>query len=290
MPTVFLKCPIRLAVIAGLPHVPKGLGRRRRATALLALLSTLFLSGCGRSDSERPVLTVFAAASLADAAEEIARSFEAEHSAEIVHNFASSGALAQQLIHASRADVFLSASIKWMDALEQAGRLVPGSRGVFLSNQLVVVAPAGGAFAADGPERLCEMEFGYLCIGDPAHVPAGRYAKEWLEEVECGEGGSLWDAVEARVNPAPDVRAALFMVARSRDMLGIVYATDLKAQADALRAIHLVPPEEGPGIDYGAGQLIDSASPDLARAYLDFLESEAAGEIFKRHGFRLPKR
>lgn len=255
----------------------------RRAALLLALVC----AGCGDGADEKPVeLLVAVAASLTDVVQEVGDRFATDRDVEIVYNFAGSGALAQQLIAAPRADVFLSASEHWMDEVESAGLLVPGTRASLVSNSLVIIANRGSSLALDDAAGLCEAEFRYLSLGDPESVPAGRYARRWLETTPCPEGGDAWTAVRDRVAPAPDSRAALNQVLGSRELVGIVYRTDYIARAREVRLLHEAGDAEGPTIRFPVAVLSASRTPALAREFVDFLSSPAAARVFDRHGFR----
>ncbi len=251
----------------------------------LVTLSAL-LGACSKTPAPAPqALTLFVSASLTDVIREVGAAFKQTHEVELYYNFASSGALAQQLLAAPRADLYLSASQRWMDAVEAGGRLLDGTRRTLLSNTLVVIANRGTEVRLQSPADLEHLPFQYLSVGDPAHVPAGRYAKQWLASIPSGDGQSLWDKLAPRLSPAPDVRAALIQVEGSADALGIVYRTDYMARKDKVRRLYEVPPGQGPAIQYPAAILRASESPELAQAFLDFLGSPEAIALFEQHGF-----
>lgn len=248
----------------------------------LALLLSLLAGGCAPGGDARPEVVVFAAASLQDALQELREEYEAETGARVLFNFAGSSVLARQVVAAPGADLFLSASERWMDEVEAAGRLVPGSRRGLLSNRLVVVAHARSPFALEEPCALAGLPFRHLAVGDPESVPAGSYAREWLASVECG-GRTLWEAVRERVAPTPDVRAALALVLADPEIAGIVYETDQRAFADRTRVLHRV--TDGPDVRYSAARVAGGAAPEEARRFLRFLSGPRAAEVFARHGF-----
>lgn len=257
-------------------------------------LAVLCLVGCeeaGVAPSANPgaeaadTLTVFAAASLRDAIEEVGAAFGRERGVGVVGNYAGSGTLARQILAAPRADVFLSASPEWMDVVEEAGRIGEGTRRTFLSNSLALVGHPRSSWRVEAASDLADLSFAWLSIGDLEAVPAGAYAREWLESISAEEGNSLWATVEGRVAPAHDARAALTQVEGRRDVIGIVYLTDWEARRDRVRLLYRVPVEEGPAIRYCAGRLAASPSEKLAEQFLDFLSSGRAQEIFRRHGF-----
>lgn len=248
------------------------------------------LTGCGGGEGEPEAeageLLVFAAASLRDALEATRGAFEEAENAEITFSFAGSNVLAQQIEAAPRADVYFSASERWMDYVEERDLVDPGTRRTVLSNALVIVANARSPLTLDDPRALPELPFRFLSLGDPEAVPAGRYARQYLETLETAEG-SVWSAVQDRVAPAPDVRAALGLVEAEPDVVGVVYRTDA-AVSKQVRVLYEVPREEGPAISYSAAVLWGSGKKDLARRYLAHLQGPEASEELQRQGFIVP--
>ena len=257
---------------------------RMRFVGLLAIV--LLAVGCAASadapDSEQREVVVFAAASLRDVLEELGRSFEAKTGTRVLFNLAGSNELAQQIAAAPGADLFLSASDRWMDEVEHAGRLVPGTRRDLLSNRLVVVAHARSTLKMDTPCALATLPMQHLALGDPEAVPAGTYAREWLRSVECG-GRPLWDAVKDRVAPTPDVRAALGLALAEPAVPAIVYRTDQLAFAGRTRVLHEV--ADGPAIRYLLAQVQGGEAPEEARRFLEYLGGPEAARVFERRGF-----
>lgn len=230
-------------------------------------------------------MVIFAAASLSDAISEIGETFGAAHGVEMVYNFSASGALAQQIMAVSRADVFISANDRWMERVETTGRVVPGSRRKILGNALTVIRNPLGQFAMSEPDGFCEPEFSHLSIGDPAFVPAGEYAKAWLEAIPCASGGNAWQAVKTRLSPAPDVRAALGQVEGSADVVGIVYRTDVEAARGRVDVIYNVPATVGTLVVYSAALCEGRGDASLAAAFLEYFSSESVRRIIEEHGF-----
>ena len=158
--------------------------------------------GCSPDPGQPPQLMVFAAASLRDVMTEVGSRFEQQHGIHINYNFAGSTVLARQLLAAPRADLFISANRAWMRRLEQAGRIVFESHQLVLGNRLVVIVNHASALEGHPRELFCTPVFEHLSIGNPEAVPAGIYAREWLEKLPC-DGGSAWDALAGRIAPAP---------------------------------------------------------------------------------------
>ena len=250
--------------------------------AVCVVLSGVCSSACANTTE----LTVFAAASLTDVMNELAPAFEKANGVTIVFNFAGSNTLAQQIIAAPRADVFISASETWMDSVAKAGAIAPETRKSILSNTLVVVANPESSFSISKPEELPALGFKFLALGDPDAVPAGKYAKKWLSGIKCGSV-SAWDGVKERVSPAPDVRAALGQVEGRADVVGIVYMTDYASAKGRVRLLYAIPESAGIAISYPAAVLKEAPQPRLARAFLVYLASDKARAAFENHGFKV---
>jgi len=239
--------------------------------------------GAGRADADaESEIMVFAAASLREALEELGRAFQEETGTRVMFNFAGSNDLAHQIAATRGADLFLSASSAWMDTVHNAGRLVPQTRRDLLANSLVVVANSRDTSTMRDPCALAALPFRNLAIGDPEAVPAGTYARTWLRSVPCG-GTRLWDAVQARVAPTPDVRAALGLVLADPRVIGIVYRTDQRVFADRTRVLYEV--RGGPPIRFVLARLTEGADPPAAMRFYDYLAGPRGTEVFRRHGF-----
>lgn len=244
----------------------------RQAAALAFMLLTALPAAAGQ-------ITVFAAASLKTALDEVAGDFAATSGDKVTLSYAGSSALARQIALGAPADVFISANPKWMDWLEGEGMVEAGTRADILGNRLVLIGPAGAAPVAIGPgmdlaRRLGE---GWLAMALVDAVPAGLYGKAALQSL--GE----WDAVSGRVAQADNVRAALKLVALGEAAMGVVYATDAAAE-DAVEVLGVFPADSHPPIIYPAAAVAGRAGP-VARAFLAYLRGAEADAIFERHGF-----
>jgi molybdate transport system substrate-binding protein len=221
-------------------------------------------------------LLVFAAASLTDALREIGRAYESETGHRVLFNFGASSDLARQIRAGASADVFFSADCEQVDALVRAGLARAEERVVALSNALVVVVPAGPDGAAvSSPADLLRLT--RVAIAGPETVPAGVYARRWLESV------GLWKDLRDRVVPTLDVRAALAAVASRSVDAAIVYETDA-ALSSRVRIALEVPREAGPNVVYCLAPLA-SARKAAASGLVRFLLSPRAREVYRRLGF-----
>ena len=225
-------------------------------------------------------VTVFAAASLKTALDEIAAGWEAEtgHSATI--SYGGSPALAKQIIAAAPADVFLSASPEWMDAVQDAGLLRDGTRVDLLGNRLILVAHGAGAapVTLETETDLAGMlAGGKLSMAMVDSVPAGQYGREALTAL------GLWDSVAESVAQSENVRMALQLVALGEAPLGIVYASDAVAEP-GVSVIATFPEASHSPIIYPGAVIASSTAPE-AEAFLAYLSSAPARAIFKAQGF-----
>jgi molybdate transport system substrate-binding protein len=225
-------------------------------------------------------ITVFAASSLKESLEEIARGFSAETGHTVTLSFAASSALVRQIALGAPADLFVSASADWMDDLAARGLIDPATRVDLLSNRLVLIGPVTGATAQELTARTDltgMLADGRLAMALTEAVPAGIYAKAALQNLK------LWDSVEPFVAQTDSARAALALVSLRAAPLGIVYATDALAEPKVeIRAT--IPPDTHPEIVYPAA-LTATARGHSAARLLDYLSSPFADEVFARYGF-----
>ncbi len=189
---------------------------------------------CGfPTSSHAAQVTVFAAASLTDSLKEIAAAYEKQSGGRIVFNFAASGLLARQIEEGAPADIFFSADEAWADALETKGLLVKETRKNLLANSLVFVT-ASDIVGVQSPGDLTNAAVKRVALGDPKTVPAGTYAKVYLEK------SGLWRGIEAKVIPCVNVRAVLAAVESGNVDAGVVYKTDA-AISKKVRVVFEVP-------------------------------------------------
>jgi molybdate transport system substrate-binding protein len=219
-------------------------------------------------------LRVAAAASLAEAVTEVAAAYEDSHGTKVVPVFAGSNVLARQIEEGAPLDVFLSADEATMRALERE-KLVAGVAPL-LTNSLVVVVPADSTAKLAATAGLAG--FKRIAIGDPAAVPAGRYAKAWLTQA------GMWEILRPRCIGSENVRAALAAVEAENADAAIVYRTDAAISAK-VRIAWTAPVGEAPPVVYPAAVCTGSKRPEEARRFADFLKSPEAARIFVARGF-----
>lgn len=252
-----------------------------RASAALMVGWLALLPAAWAQDTS--VVTVFAAASMTNALQDLGDMFTRESAIPVRFSFASSAALARQIETGAPADLFVSADTDWMDYLQQHHLIQPASRHDLVGNELVLIAPATSTLElkiAPHFALAAALGRGRLAIGDPDSVPAGRYARQALDAL------GVWSSVEPRTVNAESVRAALAYVDRGEAALGIVYETDALIDKN-VRVVDVFPADTHAPIVYPAA-LTRSASPEADR-FLRFLRSPAASVIFKEYGFLTPK-
>jgi len=242
-------------------------------TALLALL----LSAASARATE---ILVFGAASLTDVLQELAGTYEKTTGDKLVFSFGASNALARQIQAGAPADLFLSADEEKMDSLEKSGLLLAGTRKSVLSNTLVVVVTTGSSLQISKPEDLATPRVRILALAEPQSVPAGIYAKKYLQSKK------LWDKVIDKVVPTENVRAALAAVEVGNADAGIVYKTDAGI-SKKVKIAYEVPRAESPKISYPFAVIAKTQHAEAARRLLTWLESAEALAVFQKYGFLL---
>ena len=225
--------------------------------------------------AEPPIL-VSAAISLSDALQEIAAAYEQAGHAPVRFNFAGSNVLARQIVNGAPADLFLSADQLQMDYAQQRGAIDSSTRIPLLRNRLAVVVPRGRATPVRDPKTLASVA--RLAIADPAAVPAGVYARQYL--VNAG----LWDDLQPKLLPLANVRAALVAAESGGADAAIVYDSDA-ATSQRVNTVFTVTGEHAPDIVYPAAIVSRSTQKASAAAFLAFLRSHGARLIFAKYRF-----
>ena len=249
---------------------------------LLAIV--LLVAGAGATPAiaraaDNAPLTVFAATSLKESFDEAAAAYQRATGTPVRVSYAASSALARQIAQGAPAQVFASADREWMDYLQQRGLVDAGSRHDLLGNRLVLVAARSGATAIDlsRPGAVAAaLGDGRLAIGQTSTVPAGKYGRAAMQSL------GQWSGVASRLAESESVRAALMLVARGETPLGIVYASDAKAEP-RVRVVATFPAASHPPIVYPVATT--RGAPASARGFIRWLSSPEARAIFERRGF-----
>ena len=229
--------------------------------------------------ADPPPVVVSAAVSLADVLQQLSNAYERRSGTRVVLNFGASNTLARQIAAGARVDLFVSADEAQMDAV--AVYIDRSSRMALVANQLAIAVPDDRPRRFSSARELAVPAIRRIAIGDPAAVPAGVYAKAYLEQL------GVWAAIAPKVLPAGSVRLALAAVENGAADAAIVYRTDIAAARRAREAL-VVPAGEGPRIVYPAAVVRGGHNGDGARRFLAFLASREAAEVFERAGFLRP--
>ncbi|WP_375412949.1 molybdate ABC transporter substrate-binding protein [uncultured Bradyrhizobium sp.] len=252
-----------------------------RLAVFFAALTVLFGSAHSPAPAQDRTLTVFAAASMKNALDDIDAAYTAKTGVKIVASYAASSALAKQIEQGAPADIFMSADTDWMDYAIGKRNISESTRVNLLGNAIVLVAPKDSSTdnvtIAQGFDLARLAGDGKIATGDVKAVPVGKYAKAALEKL------GAWTAAEPKFAMAESVRAALTLVARGEAVLGIVYSTDAKVEP-GVKVIGTFPADSHPAIIYPVAATT-IAKPEAAD-YLAFLRSSAAKTILEKYGFK----
>jgi len=245
--------------------------------ALSCFVSSSWVALAAEQDTHSTI-TVFAASSATKVVTDLAKKYEANHPVKIRLSFASSSVLARQIEQDAPCDVFLSADQIWMDYVSEKHKIQAESRRDIVGNRLVIVTPANKKLAVTFEQGFdfAGSFTGRLAMGDPAHVPAGIYAREALQHL------GWWNSLTNRLAPAENVRAALKLVELGEVDAGIVYFSDAKSSAKVMVAGQF-PENTHSAIRYPAALCV-KANPD-AKSFLDFVAAKEASSAWITAGF-----
>ncbi|MEQ1961859.1 molybdate ABC transporter substrate-binding protein [Xenorhabdus khoisanae] len=226
-------------------------------------------------------VTVFAAASLTNALDDIAAQYKKEKQGDIVASYASSSTLARQIEQGAPADIFISADQQWMNYVSGKQLIAENTRHTLLGNQLVLIAPKESKLEKIDINKETKWKSllagGRLAVGDPDHVPVGIYAKESLQYLKA------WDMVNPLMARTNNVRSSMALVERAEAPLGIVYGSDAVA-SKKVKVVGVFPPESHKPVEYPI-VIIKGHEKQAVRDFYDYLKTPEAAEIFKRYGF-----
>ncbi|KPD02113.1 molybdate ABC transporter substrate-binding protein [Moellerella wisconsensis] len=226
-------------------------------------------------------VTVFAAASLTNALNEIAAQYKQETNNQVVASYASSSTLARQIEQGAPANLFISADQQWMDYVIDKQLMVKNTRYTLLGNELVLIAPKTAKL--DNVEINQQTDWkklldgGRMAVGDPDHVPVGIYAKESLEKL------GAWDTVNPMLARTNNVRSGMALVERDEAPLGIVYGSDAVA-SDKVKVVGIFPADTHKPVEYPMA-IVKGQDNSATRQFYDYLKTPQAAVIFKQYGF-----
>lgn len=244
----------------------------------LRLPAAILLAVAATAGAWAAEISVFAAASLSDALKVLAAEHQRATGDTVRLNLAASSLLARQIKEGAPADLFFSADEAKMDDLAQAGLIDATSRRSLLGNRLVVVVPLDRPLALASAADLASPAVKHLALAETATVPAGIYAKAWLQKVKA------WDAVAARVVATENVRAALAAVESGNADAGIVYRTDALISKQVKIAFE-VSGLAAPAISYPVALVKGGKNPPGAAQFLARLTAAEGRAVFAQFGF-----
>src|ERR1700709_398673 len=252
-----------------------------RIAGIFAAFVILAGSAFTPAAAQDKTLTVFAAASMKNALDDIDAAYTAKTGVKIVASYAASSALAKQIEAGAPADIFASADTDWMDYAIGKKNINEPTRVNLLGNVIVLIAPKDSKIdnVAIGPgfDLSKLIGDGKIATADVKSVPVGKYAKASLQKL------GAWEAAEPKFAMTENVRAALALVARGEATLGIVYSTDAKVEP-GVKIVGTFPADSHPAIIYPVAATTTAKAE--AADYLTFLRSSAAKTILEKYGFK----
>lgn len=226
-------------------------------------------------------ITVFAAASLTNALNEISAQYKQEKQADVVASYASSSTLARQIEQGAPANLFISADQQWMNYAIDKHLMVENTRYTLLGNELVLIAPKDSKIEKVEINKQTDwkklLDGGRLAVGDPEHVPVGIYAKEALSYL------GAWDTVNPLLARTNNVRSGMALVERDEAPLGIVYGSDAVA-SQKVKVVGIFPADSHKPVEYPMA-IVKDQDNQATRDFYEYLKTPAASEVFKRYGF-----
>lgn len=264
------------------------MNRRRILTLIGTAVATLVVANTLPTVNSAPVvaqsnstLLVSAAASLKEALEEIKPLYQqSKPTTNINYNFGASGALQQQIEQGAPADIFISAAKKQVDALEEKGLLLTGTRAIIAKNRLVLVVPKD-VVGVTSFFNLKDAKIKKIAIGEPRSVPAGQYGEQVLQKL------GILPNVKSKLVYANNVRQVLASVESGNADAGLVYATDAKI-SNKVKVVVAADEKYHSAIIYPVAVLKSSKNADASKEFVQFLSSSQAKAVLKKYGFILP--
>jgi molybdate transport system substrate-binding protein len=230
-----------------------------------------------KQEEDSAEILVAAAASLQNAMEELEQLYKVTSpNVTLTFTFGSSGTLQQQIEQGAPVDVFMSAALKQMTALEEGGFILDGTKKELLENKVVLIVPKESDLGLSSFEDIVKAPI--IALGDPASVPVGQYSEEIFTSL------GILDQVKEKVTYAKDVTEVLTWVATGNADTGVVYATDAKSSDDVV-VVAEAPAGTTSKVLYPVAVVKDSKAQEAAKAFVEYLASEEAMEVFERYGF-----
>ncbi len=243
---------------------------------ILLIIISLLLPACQRKEQEEKELMVGAAASLKNVMERLKDSYEEKEGISLVFTYASSGTLEQQIRQGAPIDIFLSASDSQIKSLSADQYLLENTITELLENQVVLIVPSDSTLNLTGFEDIPRAL--KIAIGDPASVPAGKYA------IEVFEYYGLLDEVEKAAVYGKDVTEVLTWVSSGNADAGVVYSTEA-VLSDQVTVVAAAPEGSHSRVVYPGAVVKGTKLEEAAKDFLEYLGSEEAKKVFEEYGF-----
>ncbi len=232
-------------------------------------------------ESEPVEILVAAAASLQNSMEELGKLYQAANpNVTVTFTFGSSGTLQEQIEQGAPVDVFMSAAVKQMKALEDKGLILDGTKKELLENKVVLIVPKDSKLGITSFEDILKAPT--IALGDPESVPVGQYAEEVFTSL------NMLDDVKKQANYGKDVTEVLTWVSTGNADAGVVYATDAMS-SDDVTVVAEAPEGSTSKVLYPAAVVKDTKVADAAKAFVDYLASDEAISVFEKYGFTANK-
>ena len=257
----------------------------------IGFLCLLLMTGCSATETfqvkreneetSSNQLIISAAASLQDVMKAIKPLYQKAYpDQEIVYNFASSGSLQHQIEQGAPVDVFISAAVDKMDALEEKDLILTETRHDLLKNRMVLVTQKGNKVNLNITDfkDLTSQKVNLIALGEPKSVPAGKYAQEMLVFF------NIAGKINSKAVYGKDVRQVLNYVATGNVEVGIVYQTDAQV-SDNVEIISIAPKDSHSPVIYPITVIKDSNAQETGKELIEFLTTDEAQTIFEEYGF-----
>jgi molybdate transport system substrate-binding protein len=256
---------------------------KKNIVALLLVVGMLLFGTLAIFAAEPVEMNVSAAASLKDALLEIQKLYAVKQpKVKININFGSSGKLQTQIEQGAPADLFISAAVKQMDALDKENLIVKKTRKNLLVNQLTLIVPKDSTLNIKDFKDLTREDIKKIGAGAPESVPAGQYARDVFKYM------NITDAIKEKLVFGTDVRAVLTYVETGNVDAGIVYKTDALI-SDKIKIVATAPAGSHEPIVYPAALLTHAAQPKMAAKFYAYLTSADGKKVFEKYGFSVKK-
>ena len=229
------------------------------------------------TEQEPVEILVAAAASLQNSMEELGKLYQsANPGTTVTFTFGSSGTLQEQIEQGAPVDVFMSAALKQMKALEEKGLILNDTKIELLENKVVLIVPKDSTLDITGFDDILKAPT--IALGDPESVPVGQYSEEIFTSL------NMLDDVKKQANYAKDVTEVLTWVSTGNAEAGVVYATDAMSSKD-VTVVAEAPEGSTSKVLYPVAVVKDTKQEEAAKAFVDYLASEEALAVFEKYGF-----